>query len=126
MIRDGYLAAYGGAEYEAHPDDTDVRLYSTDPTMAAQGFEALSGGRFRRIVAMSDLDSAWYVFTLCTWRGMTCRVLYENGDHLRVEYIGGRAPVAERLGFELFDQGVYQSWAPRAEAQDLHEQRIEL
>lgn len=126
MIRDGYLAAYQGAEYEAHPDDADMRLYSVDAKTVERGFEPLPGGRFRKVVGLSDLDGAWYVFTMCTWRGVPCRVLYEHGAHLRVEYIGGQAPVAERLRFELFDQGVYQAWAARSEAQDLREQRIEL
>jgi hypothetical protein len=126
MIRDGYLARHRGAEYEAHPDDADMRLYSVDASSAARGFEALPGGRFRKVVPVAELDGAWYVFTLCTWRGVPCRVLYEHGAHLRVEYVGGQAPVAERLGFEPFDQGVYQAWAPRAEAQAVREQRIEL
>lgn len=126
MIRDGYLAKYRGTEYEAHPDDTDMRLYSVDPASAEQGFEALPGGRFRKVVPLAELDGAWYVFTMCTWRGVPCRALYEQGEYVRVEYIGGQAPVAERLRFDQFDQGVYQSWAPRTEAPDLREQRIAL
>jgi hypothetical protein len=126
MIRDGYLAAYRGAEFEAHPDDAEVRLYSMDPSAQGQGFEPLPGRRFRKVVPLTELDGAWYVFTLCTWRGVPCRVLYEQGSHLRVEYVGGQAPVAERIGFELFDRGVYQAWAPRNEAQDLRELRVNL
>jgi hypothetical protein len=43
---------------------------------------------------------------------------------LRVEYTGGKAPVAQTLGLEAFDYGVYQGWAPLAEVEDLIEHRV--
>jgi hypothetical protein len=126
MIRDGHVASYRGVEYEASPDAERMRLYASDPGPEDAGFEQVAPGRFVRVVDPSDLDGRWYVFTLCTWRGEVCRALYEQGENVRLEYVGGRAPVAERLGMELFDQGVYQAWAPRTELQELREERLEI
>jgi hypothetical protein len=41
-----------------------------------------------------------------------------------VEYTGGRAPVAESLGLELFDRGVYQAWASKHEVEDVREESV--
>jgi hypothetical protein len=38
-----------------------------------------------------------------------------------VEYTGGLAPVANALGLEEYDYGVYQSWAPRDEVTEIRE-----
>jgi hypothetical protein len=70
------------------------------------------------------VDRLAYVNTFCTWRGERFVVLGEHEDWLRVEYVGGKAPVAERLGLEMFDRGVYQAWAPRTEIEDLHEETV--
>ena len=43
---------------------------------------------------------------------------------LRVEYTGGKAPVAAELGLEEFDYGVYQGWAPKQEVTDMRESRL--
>jgi hypothetical protein len=51
-------------------------------------------------------------------------VLAEAGAWLRVEYTGGRAPIARQMGLEEFDFGVYQGWAPGHEVRDLYEHRV--
>jgi len=43
---------------------------------------------------------------------------------LRVEYTGGKAPVARTLGLEEFDFGVYQGWAPKDAVENLTEHRV--
>ena len=120
-MRDGFYAGWGGAEYEARPDGDQVRLYVSEPT---EGFDDVAPGRYRRTVAADELDHLTYVITRCTWRGEPFQVLGEYGGWARVEYVGGQAPVAERLGLDLFDHGVYQAWAPRHELEDVHEERI--
>jgi hypothetical protein len=120
-MRDGYYAGWGDAEYEARPDGDHVRLYVTEP---AEGFDEVAPGKYRRIVPADELDHLTYVITRCTWRGEPFQVLGEYGGWARVEYVGGQAPVAERLGLDLFDHGVYQAWAPRHELEDVHEERI--
>ncbi len=120
-MRDGYVVTWQGREYDAVPDGDNVRIYSNEPV---DGFEEIKPGRFRRVLDPDDFDELVYVRTTCTWRGAPFIVLGEADSWLRVEYTGGRSPIARQLGLEEFDFGVYQGWAPAHEVSDLHEQRI--
>lgn len=117
--RHGYYARWQGTEYEASPDGDTVRLYVDAPT---EGFTAVSSKRHVRIVPAAEVDGIFYVNTLCTWRGEGFAVLGEHDGWLRLEYVGGKAPVAERLGLEMFDRGVYQAWAPLSEVAEIREE----
>lgn len=122
MSRDGYVARWQDGDYEASPGaDGDVRLYSAEPL---EGFEELAPGRHRRVVPPDEIESLRYLRTTCGWRGERFAVVGEHETWLRVEYLGGRAPVAERLGLDRIDHGVWQTWAPQAEIQDLREEFI--
>jgi hypothetical protein len=122
VIRDGYVARWLGREFEASPGaDGEIRLYTPDPT---DGFDEMRPGRFRRIVPFSEVEDLRYIRTTCLWRGQRFVVVGEHDGWLRVEYAGGRAPVAERLGLDRIDHGVWQAWAPRAEIEDLREEFI--
>ncbi|WP_155368994.1 hypothetical protein [Catellatospora vulcania] len=121
MNRDGYIARYLGREYEASPDGDAVRLYRPEP---AEGFEEVRPGRFVRVVPAAEIDDLAYVRSTCTWRGQPFIVLAEHDAWLRVEYTGGKSPVAAELGLEEFDYGVYQGWAPKQEVTDLRESRV--
>ncbi len=120
-MRDGFVARFEGNEYEATPDGENVRLYLPEP---AEGFTEVREGRYVRVVANSEVDDVCYMRTTCTWRDQPFIVLAEHEAWLRVEYTGGRAPVAKELGLEEFDFGVYQGWAPRSEVVDLRELRV--
>ncbi|MEV4255534.1 hypothetical protein AB0J52_20460 [Spirillospora sp. NPDC049652] len=120
-VRHGYVADWRGEEYEASPDGDEVRLYRARP---AEGFEEVTSARYVRVVPAAEVTRLAYVSTHCTWRGEPFLVLGEHEGWLRVEYVGGRAPVAERLGLEMFDRGVYQAWAPRGEVTGLAETAV--
>jgi hypothetical protein len=120
-MRDGYVVTWQGTEYDAVPDGDNVRIYSTEP---ADGFEEIRPGRHVRVLTPDDYDELVYVRTTCVWRGVPFLVLAEAENWLRIEYTGGRAPVARQMGLEEYDFGVYQAWAPANEISDLHEQRI--
>jgi hypothetical protein len=120
-MRDGYVARWRGQEYEASPDGDNVRIYQPEP---AEGFEEVRSGRHVRVMPVADVDELSYVRTSCTWRGEPFIVLAEHDMWLRVEYAGGRAPIADALGLEEFDFGVYQGWAPVNEVSDLSEYRV--
>jgi hypothetical protein len=120
-MRDGYVARWGGEEYEVSPDGAEMRLYATGPQ---DGFDEIRPDRYRRIVPTEEITELAYVRTLCTWRGEPFIVLGEHDSWLRVEYTGGKAPVAAALGLEEFDFGVYQGWAPAAEITDSREFRV--
>ncbi len=121
MIRDGYLAAWQGDEYEVSPDGDAVRLYGTEP---AGGFDEVAPGRYVKVVPATEVTGLAYVRTTCTWRGEPFIVLGEHEAWLRVEYTGGKASVAAGLELEEFDFGVYQGWVPAAEVTDLREHRV--
>jgi hypothetical protein len=121
MMRDGYVGRWRGEEYEVSPDGEEMRLYTTQPR---DGFEEIRGDRYRRIVPADEVTEFAYVRTTCHWRGEPFIVLGEHDTWLRVEYTGGKAPVAAALGLEEFDFGVYQGWAPAAEVTDVREFRV--
>src|SRR3712207_5071055 len=120
-MRDGYVVRWHGREYEASPDDDRVRIYQPDP---GDGLEEVRPGRYVRVLPVTEVDEMVYVRTTCTWRGEPFIVLAEHDSWLRVEYTGGRAPVARALGLEEFDYGVYQGWARLTDVTDLREHRI--
>jgi hypothetical protein len=120
-MRDGYVARYQGREYEASPDGDTVRLYRPE---AAEGFDEIRPGRHVRVVPAAEVDDLAYVRSTCVWRGQPFIVLAEHESWLRLEYTGGKAPVAQELGLEEFDYGVYQGWAPKQEVGELREQRL--
>ena len=120
-MRDGYQATYQGVVYEASPDGEAFRLYTTEP---AEGFTTDQRPPVPDVVAADDVEDFCYVRTTCIWRGEPFIVLGEHDGWLRVEYTGGKAPVAATLGLEEFDFGVYQGWAPATEVTDLREYRV--
>lgn len=121
-MRDGYIARWQGVEFEASPaPNGTIRIYSPTPR---DGFVEVAPGRYCRVMMPSELEDFGCVRTVCTWRGEPFVVIGKHQEWLRLEYLGGKAPVAEQLGLERFDVGVYQAWAPRAEVTDLREQRL--
>ena len=120
-MRDGYTARWQGREYEASPDSEKVRLYCAEPV---DGFDEVRPGRYCRVVPVGEAEDLAYVRTTCAWRGAPFIVLGEHEGWLRVEYTGGRRPVAESIGLEEFDFGVYQGWAPANEVTETREHRV--
>ena len=120
-MRDGYVVTWRGREFDASPDGDSVRIYAPQPD---EGFEEVRPGRYVRVLRPHEYESLVYIRTTCTWRGQPFIVLAEADAWLRVEYTGGRAPVARQMGLEEFDYGVYQGWAPAHEVTDLYEHRV--
>jgi len=120
-MRDGYVGRWRDDEYEVSPDGEEMRLYTSE---SKEGFDELTPARYRRIVPAEEVTDFAYVRTTCTWRGEPFIVLGEHDSWLRVEYTGGKAPVAAALRLEEFDFGVYQGWAPADEVTDVREYRI--
>lgn len=120
-MRDGYFGRWRGREFEVSPDGDEMRLYSAE---AGEGFTQVRPGRFVRVVAAAEVQDFAYVRTTCKWQGEPFIVLGEQDGWLRLEYTGGKAPVARTLGLEEFDYGVYQGWAPTQQVTDLREYRV--
>ncbi len=120
-MRDGYVATWRGREYDASPDGDSVRIYAPGP---AHGFDEVRPGRYVRVLKPHEYEDLVYVRTTCSLRGHPFIVLAEADAWLRLEYTGGRAPIARQVGLEEFDFGVYQVWAPAHEVTDLYEHRV--
>ena len=120
-MRDGYVGRWHDEEFEVSPDGEEMRLYATEPR---EDFDEIRPGRWRKIVPAGEVTDFGYVRTSCTWQGEPFIVLGEHEDWLRLEYAGGKAPIAATLRLEEFDYGVYQGWAPTAEVTDLREYRV--
>ena len=93
--------------------------------VAAALLAEMSPVQLRRIELLMEKQapSLWRT-SFITSRWDVARYLAEADSWLRLEYTGGRAPVARRLGLEEFDYGVYQGWAPAHEVRDRYEHRI--
>ena len=120
MMRNGYVARWRGRDYEASPDGARVRLYQPEP---GDGFEEVRPGRFVLVLPVTEVDDLAYVRATCSWKGEPFIVLAEHGARLWLEYTGGKRPVAESMGLEEVDFGVYRGWAPTNEVTDLREDR---
>jgi len=120
VVRNGYVARWRVVEYEASPDGQVVRLYADAP---AAGFEEVRAGRYRRLVPWDELDWFGYVRTVAAWRDLPVLVLAERDGQVRVEYLGGVAPLALEAGLTRTEPGVYQGWVPRAEVVAVQEVR---
>jgi hypothetical protein len=122
VIRDGYTARWRDADYDAVPGvDGEVRLYAAAPT---EGFEEVRPGRFLQVVPENEVESLRYVRTHCTWRGEPFVIIGEHEGWVRVEYTGGRAPIAVAMGLDKVDVGVYQAWVARQEIAELRQEHI--
>jgi len=122
VMRDGYQATYLGETFEASPDGDDLcRLYSTEPR---EGFTKIHDRRYVLVVSSDQISNLSYVRTMCMWRGEPFIILGEHDGWLRVEYTGGKSPVASSLGLEEFDFGVYQGWAPATGVTEVREFRV--
>lgn len=121
MIREGLYLIWHGQPYPANTDGHRILIYADRPT---DGFRETAPGRYERDVTDEDDVAGAYLSTVGTWRGVPVKALYDDGDRIRIEYTGGQAPVAESLGMDRVDKGVYQTWAPRTEVPDLHETAI--
>ena len=122
-MRHGYVARWRGADYEVSADISGARaharLYRTQP---ADGFDEVAPGRYRRTVPLAEVERVAFVSEVCTWRGETFRVLARRGAELQLEYTGGEAPAAQRLGLTMIERGVYRVWVPNTEISDLRDE----
>lgn len=109
MTLSGYRARWRGREYEASPAPSSsglsVRLYTED---AADGFSLVRNGRYRREVPASEVERLVYVRPVAVWRGEPFLVRAREGGWASLEYTGGNAAVAARLGCERAGRGVYR------------------
>jgi hypothetical protein len=59
--------------------------------------------------------------TYARWRGILCTVSRIEGGWLRVRPCRPDADSVTELSAQCVERGVYETWAPAAEATDVHE-----
>ncbi|SHN03523.1 hypothetical protein [Cryptosporangium aurantiacum] len=115
-MRAGYLARWQGSEYEAFPAPTPeglwIRLYTDRPE---PGFDRVREGRYRRVVLPSALEQLAYVRPVAMWRDQPFLLRSREGGRAHLEYTGGNAAVAARLGCTRVERGVYEIRVPSDE-----------
>lgn len=125
MTRNGYVAWWQGAEFEAVPDAAAeglwVRLYHPRPM---PGFDEVAPERYRRVVAGPEVQRLVYVRTVCTWHGEPFLLLDAFAGRARLEYTGGQVPVAELLRLERVERGVYRITVPYDDLRSVREEVV--
>jgi hypothetical protein len=121
-MREAYRARWRGDEYpaapEPQPDQLFIRLYRERP---ADGFDEIEPERYVRAVPAAECEAVVHLSLVCEWRGAPFLVCAERDEDLLLEYTGGLAPVATRLGMQRAERGVYRKWVPRTEVRALRE-----
>src|SRR5579875_2432129 len=120
------MASFQGASYQAGvgPTDEEVTLFAACPPPAELGFRS-SSNHWRKTVRVDDIDALWEARPVGRYRGEHCMVLDDLGDRLHIAYLGRDLYMARRLGFWEVDRGVFEVVVPRAEIDDLREERGE-
>jgi hypothetical protein len=124
MTSFGYRARWRGRDYEAFPaPPAEVRLYSDS---AADGFSFVRDGRYRLVVPAAEVEQLAYVRLVAEWRGEPFLVRSPDGGWASLEYTGGNAVVAARLGCSCVERGVYRVRVPEDELRDVREETVIL
>ncbi len=122
-----YRARWNGVEYDVAPDFDGEQLWMRLRRSApGDGFEQVAPDCYVRPVLATECDQIMFVTTVCEWRREPCQVHDERDDELLLEYTGGRVPVAQQLGLERIERGVYRGWVPRDEVLGLRENTVLL
>ena len=119
-----YRATWRGQTYEAFPapPSPEIRLYSD---VAVDGFELVGEGRWRRGVPLDSVSQLTYVRVVGVWRGEPVLVRSFSEDGFAwVEYTGGNAVAARRLGCDRVARGVYRARVRALELGDVREDEV--
>jgi hypothetical protein len=122
-----YRARWGDADYDASPELRSGRLWMRLRSAApAPEFEEVRPGRYVRAVPADECAAVWFVSLVCRWRGAPFRVHDRRDGELLLEYTGGRVTVAQSLGLDRVERGVYRRWVSRDEVTELREHAVPL
>lgn len=125
--RNASYAVYKGKEYLAERDYEQNKIYllSTDSKELQNGFLAITQHDFEKEVTVSELDSAYTVFTYAYFGGFKFNLEeIENEKGLLVHT--GSHPHLHQLGFEMVEPHVFEKWVPLEELENIFEEKTPI
>lgn len=124
----GRFASYQGTLYKAESmtDPGRIQLVAYLEPPPELGFDAVRPGLWRKRLGRPEVTEYYLVRVDCTYRGLDCGVIGEDGDRLRITYLSGYDDAAAQAGLEQVDRGVWEGWVDRDQVQDLREVRTPL
>ena len=113
----GPIAKWAGTYLNADVFDDAVVLVSEVAPPHQIGFEQTAAGRWRRVVARSEVTELFEFNFTALWNGLEMRVVNQWTDAQgqsvqRVSYLGHDADAAEGWRLEKVDAGVYEASIP--------------
>jgi hypothetical protein len=120
----GPQATWLGATFSADVLDDSVVLATEGPQPPQYRFEQTAAGRWRREIARSEAESLYELQVTGRLMGLAVRVVdsFRDGQGTpvsRVSSIERNADVAEGLGLEKLDAGVYEATVPTSVLTDV-------
>ncbi len=123
----GWVGVWDGYRFSADlvKEDTVVVLAAaSEPPVEVAGFTRTGRGCWRREVPVGEMDDLFELNATCCWREQPFRITgVEQGEdgqrHFRLFYTGHNADVAESLGLNKSDAGVYWTVVPESETAGL-------
>ncbi|MCQ1951518.1 MULTISPECIES: hypothetical protein [Arthrobacter] len=120
----GWVAVWDGFQFPADVvGDKAVLAAASEPPAEITGFRRTMRGCWSREVPVSELDDLFEVNAVCRWQGHPFRitdVAHDGGARIfRLFYTGHNADVAESLGLNKADAGVYWTVQPESAVTDV-------
>lgn len=125
--RNSTYARYKGKEYRAHRPyrQNNIELISTDSTDLPSGFVEFSKGCYYKVVAPSEIESAYSVTSYALYQGTQFQVTNSTGDRVLL-YHSGPSLQAEELGFKMVDRFEYEKEVDHSELEKMWEERTPI
>lgn len=122
-LRRGQYAQYKGKEYEADYsfEDKTYTLTSLDKQDIEHGFELFAEGRYFRDVPASEIEALYEIETFGLYKGEKVLLFaYWQGQY---EMRTGSRQLADELGFELAEPGIYRKMIPTDDIEQIWEEK---
>lgn len=122
-IRTGQYARYRGEEYQAGYsfEDKTYTLTSLDKQVVEHEFELFAEGRYFRDVPASEIEALYEIETFGLYKGEKVMLFsYWQGQY---ELRTGSRKLADELGFELAEPGIYRKMIPTDDIERVWEEK---
>ncbi|KAB7707572.1 hypothetical protein F9802_07450 [Bacillus aerolatus] len=128
-LRRGKRAVYRGREYEyLERDNRMYELYTRDKFLIPEDFTLNNRGVHSKTVTRDELDDLYYIDQFAKYKGYTFPIWEISDNQLLLGE--GSYTRAKEVGFppsELeWERGLFKKWIPKAEIENMWEERKPL